>query len=95
MEINSPHYLPKTMGFLESMPEPFTDDLTDTNGLGDKYVGYAQLGVSETEEGWRISKTTVEIDAGTGARITKTLYANSSMLFSFSWALRDQYEYGR
>lgn len=69
----------------EHLPQPFVDEVSAT----EKYYGWAPLGVSETQEAWRIMK---EIKVG---NVTKRLYAQGSMEFSFSWAKRTQYSYSR
>ena len=74
----------QTLG-VDWMPEPFED--TSTEGV--KYVGWAPLGVGESDAGWRIMKET------TADGVTKREYANGSMDFAFAWASRKSYSYGR
>ena len=74
----------QTLG-VDWMPAPFED----TSVSGVKYIGWAPLGVEESESGWCIMKET------TTGGVTKREYANGSMDFAFSWTNRASYTYSR
>lgn len=74
----------QTLG-VDCLPAPFED--TSTSGV--RYVGWAPLGVSESDEGWRIMKET------TANGITKREFPNGSDAFEFAWAQRVNYNYSR
>ena len=74
----------KLLGVNE-LPEPFVDE----SDASTTYYGYAPLGTDEDEEGWMIVK---KVKTG---NITKTLYAQGSMDFAFSWSNRASYVYSR
>ncbi len=70
--------------FSEYLPEPFVDETS-----GATYYGYAPLGTTEEEEGWRIIK---EIKDET---VTKRLYSQGTMDFISAWSKRTEYTYSR
>lgn len=74
----------QTLG-VDSLPAPFED--TSTSGV--KYTGWAPLGVTEEEVGWRIMRET------TVSGVVKREYPNGSMDFAFAWSERAKYNYGR
>lgn len=74
----------QTLG-VDCLPAPFED--TSTSGV--KYIGWAPLGVSESDNGWRIMKET------TTSGVIKREYPNGSMDFAFAWTNRTSYNYGR
>lgn len=70
---------------VDYLPAPFED----TSISGVKYIGWAPLGVSESDNGWRIMRETTE------SGVIKREYPNGSMGFEFSWENRASYNYGR
>lgn len=76
---------PVVKTFEEFLPQPFVDTASAT----ETYYGWAPLGVSEDEEGWRIMK---EKKVGT---VIKREYAEGSMEFKFIWSERTNYRYSR
>ena len=85
MEILKSHKGPIVKTFYESLPKPFID-VVDANNT---YYGYAEIATNEDEEKWMIEK---HVKSGT---VTKVLYPNASMEFSFAWASRATYTYSR
>lgn len=77
--------VPVVTTLYEVLPAPFVDD----NGAGTKYVGYAPIGVSAAQEGWRLIKYT------TVGTVTVAEYPKSSMDFKFVWDDRAGYTYSR
>lgn len=71
--------------FNEYLPAPFVDEASDSV----KYYGWAPMGVSEDDEGWRIMRETKD---GT---VTKREYAQGTMDFVSSWNKRTSYLYSR
>lgn len=71
--------------FNEYLPEPYVDEVSDDV----KYYGWAPIGTSEDEEGWRIMRETKE---GT---VIKREYAQGTMDFISSWSKRTEYVYSR
>lgn len=71
--------------FKEYLPDPFIDEESDSV----KYYGWAPMGVSEDEEGWRIMRETKD---GT---VTKREYAQGTMDFVSVWSKRTSYLYSR
>lgn len=67
------------------LPEPFVDEST----TGVKIYGWAPIGVSTSDDGWRLMKETV------ADGITKREYPNGSMAFQFNWDNRSLYYYKR
>lgn len=76
---------PIVQTFSEYLPEPFIDEISSN----EKYYGWAPMGTSEDDEGWRIMK---EEKTGT---VTKRTYAQGTMDFVSSWTDRTSYNYSR
>ena len=66
---------PVVRTFSEYLPEPYIDEVSDSV----KYYGWAPMGTSEDEDGWRIMRETKE---GT---VTKREYAQGTMDFVSAW----------
>lgn len=71
--------------FSEYLPEPFVDEVS----ANEKYYGWAPMGTSESDAGWRIMKETKD---GT---VTKREYAQGTMDFVSAWSERTTYNYSR
>lgn len=76
---------PVVRTFSEYLPEPYIDEVSDSV----KYYGWAPMGTSEDEDGWRIMRETKE---GT---VTKREYAQGTMDFVSVWSKRTSYVYSR
>ncbi len=76
---------PVVKTFSEYMPEPYIDEASD----GVKYYGWAPMGTSEDEDGWRIMRETKE------GNVTKREYAQGTMSFVSAWSKRTSYVYSR
>lgn len=76
---------PVVRTFSEYLPEPYIDEVSDSV----KYCGWAPMGTSEDEDGWRIMRETKE---GT---VTKREYAQGTMDFVSAWGKRTSYVYSR
>ena len=76
---------PVVRTFSEYLPEPYIDEVSDSV----KYYGWAPMGTSEDEDGWRIMRETKE---GT---VTKREYAQGTMDFVSAWGKRTSYVYSR
>ena len=76
---------PVVRTFSEYLPEPYVDEVSDSV----KYYGWAPMGTSEDEDGWRIMRETKD---GT---VTKREYAQGTMDFVSSWSKRTSYVYSR
>lgn len=76
---------PVVRTFSEYLPEPYIDEVSDSV----KYYGWAPMGTSEDEDGWRIMRETKE---GT---VTKCEYAQGTMDFVSAWSKRTSYVYSR
>jgi hypothetical protein len=76
---------PVVRTFSEYLPEPYIDEVSDSV----KYYGWAPMGTSEDEDGWRIMRETKD---GT---VTKREYAQGTMDFVSSWSKRTSYVYSR
>lgn len=76
---------PVVRTFSEYLPEPYIDEVSDNV----KYYGWAPMGTSEDEDGWRIMRETKD---GT---VTKREYAQGTMDFVSSWSKRTSYVYSR
>lgn len=70
--------------FGEYLPEPYIDETNNT-----KYYGWAPLGVSEDEAGWRIMRETKS------GSVTRREYAQGTMGFVSAWSRRTTYKYSR
>ena len=75
---------PVVMTMSEFLPEPIVDVVG-----GVTYKGYAPMNTGETEEGWRITRTT------TSGTVTKVEYAQGTMEFISAWSKRTEYNYSR
>ena len=76
---------PVVRTFSEYLPEPYIDEVSDS----EKYYGWAPMGTSEDEDGWRIMRETKD---GT---VTKREYAQGTMDFVSAWSKRTSYVYSR
>ena len=76
---------PVVRTFSEYLPEPYIDEVSDSV----KYYGWAPMGTSEDEDGWRIMRETKD---GT---VTKREYAQGTMDFVSTWSKRTSYVYSR
>lgn len=76
---------PVVRTFSEYLPEPYIDEVSDSV----KYYGWAPMGTSEDEDGWRIMRETKD---GT---VTKREYAQCTMDFVSAWSKRTSYVYSR
>ena len=76
---------PVVRTFSEYLPEPYIDEVSDSV----KYYGWAPMGASEDEDGWRIMRETKD---GT---VTKREYAQGTMDFVSAWSKRTSYVYSR
>lgn len=76
---------PVVRTFSEYLPEPYIDEVSDSV----KYYGWAPMGTSEDEDGWRIMRETKD---GT---VTKREYAQGTMDFVSAWNKRTSYVYSR
>lgn len=76
---------PVVRTFSEYLPESYIDEVSDSV----KYYGWAPMGTSEDEDGWRIMRETKD---GT---VTKREYAQSTMDFVSAWSKRTSYVYSR
>lgn len=76
---------PVVRTFSEYLPEPYIDEASDSV----KYYGWAPMGTSEDEDGWRIMRETKD---GT---VTKREYAQVTMDFVSAWSKRTSYVYSR
>lgn len=76
---------PVVRTFSEYLPEPYIDEVSNSV----KYYGWAPMGTSEDEDGWRIMRETKD---GT---VTKREYAQGTMDFVSSWSKRTSYVYSR
>lgn len=76
---------PVVRTFSEYLPEPYIDEVSDSA----KYYGWAPMGTSEDEDGWRIMRETKD---GT---VTKREYAQGTMDFVSTWSKRTSYVYSR
>lgn len=71
--------------FGEYLPEPFVDASTEDT----TYYGWAPMGTSEDENGWRIMRKKTE------SGVTKCEYAQGTMDFVSAWSERENYTYSR
>ena len=76
---------PVVRTFSEYLPEPYIDEVSDSV----KYYGWAPMGTSEDENGWRIMRETKD---GT---VTKREYVQGTMDFVSAWSKRTSYVYSR
>lgn len=76
---------PVVRTFSEYLPEPYIDEVSDSV----KYYGWAPMGTSEDEDGWRIMRETKD---GT---VTKREYSQGTMDFVSAWSKRTSYVYSR
>lgn len=76
---------PVVRTFSEYLPEPYIDEVSDSI----KYYGWAPMGTSEDEDGWRIMRETKD---GT---VTKREYVQGTMDFVSAWSKRTSYVYSR
>ena len=76
---------PVVRTFSEYLPEPYIDEVSDSV----KYYGWAPMGTSEDEDGWRIMRETKD---GT---VTKREYVQGTMDFVSAWSKRTSYVYSR